>query len=177
MLQGRIMAAPGSPKDPQVLKIERLRKRAQFLFVRHGLKYVRPSVIVEARRRAPEGVVGVGFTASRKVGGAVVRNRARRRMKEAALRLMPLHALAGVDYVLVARPRTPEASWAGLLDDLGNALIWLRAELDKDQGGDARGARRRPRRGNKPGGSSPVRPSPSATTDSAAPPGAPDEGD
>jgi len=74
-------------------------------------------------------MIGIGYTASKKVGGAVVRNRAKRRLREAARRLLPLHGQAGVDYVLVARPATAEASWAGLLDDLQNALIRLRADL------------------------------------------------
>ncbi len=109
--------------------IETLRKRAQFLFVRQGARASRGAVLVEARRRAEDGAIGVGYTASKKVGGAVVRNRAKRRLREAARQLLPEHGLAGVDYVLVARQSTPEADWAGLLDDLKTALIRLRAEL------------------------------------------------
>ena len=118
---------------------QRLRKRAQFLFVRDGAKAHRPSLIVEARRRAETGPSGAGFTASRKVGGAVKRNRARRRLKEAARQLLPRLGLPGVDYVLVARRTTAGADWTALLDDLGNALISLRAELEA-------GAAHRPRR-------------------------------
>jgi ribonuclease P protein component len=85
--------------------------------------------MIEARRRAEDGPAGVGFTASRKVGGAVQRNRAKRRLREVARQLLPEHGLAGVDYVLVARQSTPAAPWGALLDDVGNALIRLRAEL------------------------------------------------
>lgn len=85
---------------------------------------------MEARRREPGGPIGVGFTASRKVGAAVIRNRARRRLKEAARRLLPEYGVAGVDYVLVARPDTADTAWASLLDDVGNALIRLRADLE-----------------------------------------------
>lgn len=99
--------------------------------MRDGARAGRTNVVVEARRRAPSGPVGVGFTASKKVGGAVSRNRAKRRLREAARKLLPDLGLAGVDYVLVARPQTPEAPWEALLDDLGNALIRLRADLDK----------------------------------------------
>jgi ribonuclease P protein component len=129
----------------------RVRKRAQFLFVRAGARAQRGCLIVEARRRAADGPIGVGFTASRKVGGAVIRNRARRRLREAARRLLPAHGLPGVDYVLVARAATAEAPWAGLLDDLQNALIRLAADL-----GEAGAAPRRARpaagsgRGAKP---------------------------
>jgi ribonuclease P protein component len=90
----------------------------------------RPNVVVEARRRAQAGPVGLGFTASKKVGGAVVRNRAKRRLREAARQLLPDFAMAGVDYVFVARAQTATALWAALLDDVGNALIRLRADLD-----------------------------------------------
>jgi ribonuclease P protein component len=110
-------------------QIRRLTKRAEFLYVRQGARVARPSVLVEARRRAQDGPIRLGFTASRKVGSAVVRNRARRRLREAARQLLPQLGEPGVDYVLVARARTAEAPWPDLLDDVGNALIRLRAEL------------------------------------------------
>ncbi len=96
--------------------------------------------MVEARQREAAGAVGLGFTASKKVGGAVARNRAKRRLREAARRLLPELGLAGVDYVLVARQQTPSAAWPALLDDLGNALIRLRADLEAP-GGPAKRAK------------------------------------
>jgi ribonuclease P protein component len=120
--------------------IQRLTKRAQFLFVRNGLRASRPSLTLEARRRAAAGPIGLGLTASKKVGSAVVRNRARRRLREAARRLLPEHGVPGVDYVLVARPLTSEVPWPQLLDDLGNALISVRAKL-KSGAGDRRPSR------------------------------------
>jgi ribonuclease P protein component len=110
--------------------LQRLTKRAQFLFVRAGCRASRQTVMVEARRREPSGVIGLGLTATKKIGGAVARNRARRRLREAARRLLPELGLSGVDYVLVARQHTPSAPWPALLDDLGNALIRLRADLE-----------------------------------------------
>ena len=97
---------------------------------------------MEARRRAESGPAGLGFTASKKVGNAVARNRAKRRLREAARRLMPDHGLPGVDYVMVARANTPDAPWGALLDDIGNALIRLRAELET---GSSAATRARPR--------------------------------
>ena len=110
--------------------IEKLTKRADFLLVQKGRRVARPTLTVEARRRAEDGPVRLGFTASRRVGGAVARNRARRRLREAARQLLPELAVAGVDYVIVARQSAPDAPWTGLLDDLRNALIRLRAELE-----------------------------------------------
>jgi ribonuclease P protein component len=112
------------------LFVEKLTKRADFLFVQKGRRVARPTLTVEARRRAEDGPVRLGFTASRRVGGSVARNRARRRLREAARQLLPELAVAGVDYVIVARQSAPDAPWTGLLDDLRNALIRLRAELE-----------------------------------------------
>jgi ribonuclease P protein component len=109
--------------------LQRLTKRAQFLHVRAGFRASRPNLLVEARRRAETGPMGVGFTASKKVGNAVCRNRAKRRLREAARQLLPRHGLEGVDYVLVARQSTPDADWARLLDDVESALIRLAADL------------------------------------------------
>ncbi len=125
---------------PTAQPIQRLTKRAQFLFVRAGFRASRPLVMVEARRREADGAIGLGFTATKKIGGAVERNRAKRRLREAARKLMPEIGVPGVDYVLVARQQTPSAPWPSLLDDLGNALIRLRADLEAP-GGPAKRAK------------------------------------
>ncbi|WP_395644617.1 ribonuclease P protein component [Terricaulis sp.] len=124
-------------RAPQIDLI-RLTRRAQFLFVREGLRASRANVLIEARRRADSGPTGVGFTASKKVGSAVLRNRARRRLREAARPLLAEYGLPGVDYVLVARQSTPDAAWEALLDDVGNALIRLRADLSAGRGQNPR---------------------------------------
>lgn len=121
--------------------LKKLTKRSEFLFVRQGARATRGTVMAEARRRADDGLIRLGLTASKKVGGAVQRNRARRRLREAARQLLPEFGLAGVDYVLVARQQTPVAPWPALLDDVRNALIRLRADLEPG----AAQARRSPR--------------------------------
>ncbi|HEX6957538.1 MAG TPA: ribonuclease P protein component [Ferrovibrio sp.] len=76
----------------------------------------------------------VGFTASRKVGNAVTRNRARRRLKALAGEVLPQHAAPGYDYVLVARQATPARDFAALRRDLENALKKLKLWHRQDGG-------------------------------------------
>jgi ribonuclease P protein component len=76
---------------------------------------------------AKPAVVRVGFTATKKsIGGAVARNRAKRRLRAAAHAQLPLYGVAGNDYVLVARAGTLTSPFADLLADLGTALNALR---------------------------------------------------
>jgi ribonuclease P protein component len=120
----------------------RLKRRAEFLRVAgKGRKSVTPGLILQALGRdaaAADGAGGeaarVGFTASRKVGIAVVRNRARRRLRAAVDQVMPLHAAAGHDYVLVARAGTVSRPFAALLADLERALRELGAWRDGGKG-------------------------------------------
>ena len=114
-------------------KLERLTRRPQFLAVAQGRAAARGAVVIQARPRVDEEVsapIRVGFTATRKIGGAVVRNRAKRRMREAARALLPLHGVVGCDYVFVARAGAPTRPWERLLDDVKSALISLAAGGD-----------------------------------------------
>jgi ribonuclease P protein component len=110
--------------------IERLKKRADFLACAQAPSCARGAVVVQARARDETPLVRAGFTATRRVGGAVVRNRAKRRMREAARLLLPELARPGFDYVFIARGGMTSRPWVRLLDDVKSALIRLAAERD-----------------------------------------------
>jgi ribonuclease P protein component len=116
--------------DP-AFAIERLKKRADFLACAQAPSCARGAVVVQARPRGDEQpLVRAGFTATKRIGGAVQRNRAKRRMREAARLLLPELARPGFDYVFIARGGVTTRPWARLLDDMKSALIRLAAERD-----------------------------------------------
>lgn len=119
--------------------VGRLKRRPDFLKVAATrTKWVTPGLILQARRRpaapaatAPrtgraddsaEETVRVGFTVSRKVGDAVRRNRARRRLRAVAGEVLPERGRPGYDYVLIGRGATVERPYAALVEDLKTAL-------------------------------------------------------
>ncbi|BBK44731.1 hypothetical protein STVA_47510 [Allostella vacuolata] len=106
--------------------VGRLTQRSEFLRVAAARrKWAAPGLVLQACERidAPtEGPPRVGFTATRKVGGAVVRNRARRRLRAVAAAILPARGLPGWDYVLIARDGTVDRPFPALLGDLETAL-------------------------------------------------------
>jgi ribonuclease P protein component len=115
-------AAPAiSSTEPQAPG--RLKRRAEFLRVAgKGRKAPMPGLVLQALQRDDPGPVRLGFTVTKKVGNAVVRNRARRRLKEAARLLLRQQPVTGVDLVLIGRDATGARPFLALQDDLRRAL-------------------------------------------------------
>jgi ribonuclease P protein component len=106
------------------MALSRLKRRHEFLCVAaEGRRAARPGVVLQARP-APDSPLRVGVTATKRIGGAVVRNRAKRRLREAA-RLLLADAPPGWELVLIAREATPGRRFAALLGDLSGALSAL----------------------------------------------------
>ena len=110
-------------------KLGTIRRRSDFLKVARGKRFSAPTLLLQARRREGAGTDGdirLGLTCSRKLGGAVVRNRAKRRLRSAARAVLPSHGRAGWDYVLVGRAvATVECRFSDLAKDLESALAGI----------------------------------------------------
>jgi ribonuclease P protein component len=106
-----------------------LKRRAEFLRVRGGLRWSTSTLVVESKPREtnptdsadPSSQSRFGFTVTKKLGKAVVRNRIRRRLKSAVRELSEL-ARPGFDYVVIAREPAIERAYADLKSDLAQAL-------------------------------------------------------
>lgn len=100
-----------------------LQERADFLRVAQGLRQGTAGFLLQARDRGDGDMPRVGFTCSKKLGNAVARNRAKRRLREIARLVLPEGAQPGWDYVLVGRPEaTATRDFAALTEDLRHAL-------------------------------------------------------
>lgn len=104
--------------------VETLRRRSDFLAARNdGIKVGGPLIGLQMRDRgAPDERPRVGFTVTKRVGGAVERNRMKRRLRAAARACLAPTAMAGCDYVLVARRAVLDAPFERLVRDVGEAV-------------------------------------------------------
>jgi ribonuclease P protein component len=151
-------------EKPAKNRLSRLKKRPQYLKVARGRRHAVPGLVLQALKRSPEApsppdsrndnggdgkgvkpgiqpvpddIIRVGFTATKKTGNAVARNRIKRRLKAAAADVMPGAANPGFDYVLVGRAATFDRPWQSLLDDLGLALQMVH-QPRRQKGGEPR---------------------------------------
>lgn len=125
----------------------RLKRRREFVAVASsGRRWVTPAFVLQAGPRGPGrgAEIGLGFTASRRIGNAVARNRARRRLAEAARRVLPGAAEPGYDYVLVARPVVLTCPFDRLLNDLATAFARVTRKAPRARRADEARAADRP---------------------------------
>lgn len=117
-----------SSPDGSTVKPEMIKKRRDFLAAARARRWVAKGMLVQGRKRregepVPAEIVRVGYTCSKKVGGAVIRNRAKRRLRAAAAEVLPVQGQPGWDYVLIGKAgQTIERPFSDLLRDLQTAL-------------------------------------------------------
>ncbi|WGW05269.1 ribonuclease P protein component [Tropicibacter oceani] len=117
-------AAPDTP-EAVLLPLHVLQKRSDFLKAARAGRAPAPAFLLQARRRPKGEAEGtrVGFTCSKKVGNAVARNRAKRRLREIARLVLPHAGKPGWDYVLIGRAElTATHDFVEMQQDLRRAL-------------------------------------------------------
>jgi ribonuclease P protein component len=114
---------PASTDPTNVPRPGRLKRRAEFLHAASaGKKAAVGGVVLQALPRPDTMPVRLGFTVTKKVGNAVIRNRTRRRLKEAARLLLKQRPVTGVDLVLIGRDSTRKRNFITLQGDIRRAL-------------------------------------------------------
>ncbi len=103
-----------------------MKRRAEFLRVANkGQKAPSSGLVLQALARGDEAPARLGFTVTKKVGNAVIRNRTRRRLREAARAVLKTTDVQGFDLVLIGRDSTRGRRFALLIEDFRRALVKL----------------------------------------------------
>ena len=119
----------GDHGSSDLLVLEHLKHRKDFLRLAHAKRVHSTSFVLQARDRGDAQALRVGFTCSKKVGNAVARNRAKRRLREIARLILPRFGQIGHDYVLIGRANvTASTKFTALQDELLASLLKLQAK-------------------------------------------------
>lgn len=122
--------------------MERLKARRDFLSTARGRKWAAPGLVLQARQRAKQTSdascgndksARIGFTVTKKVGKAHIRNRVKRRLRAVATEILPLGAKPGYDYVLIGRAGSITRSFPDLKADLEKALTKVHSGSTKSR--------------------------------------------
>lgn len=111
--------------------MERLKRRQDFVAAARASYAAMPGMVVQMRARGDEGPARVGFTATKKIGNAVIRNRVKRRLRELARLQLAAIARPGHDYVLIGRAQSFDRAYADLETDFNSALKRLHRAAHK----------------------------------------------
>jgi ribonuclease P protein component len=123
--QGAERPARAGPQEAQ--RLATIKKRADFLAANAGQRATTPGFILLVRDRADaDPSMRVGFTVTRKIGGAVVRNRMKRRFRALAREIVPSKGFPGSDHVMIGRAKGIERDFSLLRSELAGALDRLR---------------------------------------------------
>ena len=137
----------------------RLKKRSEFLTAAKGARLSRRGFVLQAVRRQPadDKPARVGYTVTKKVGNAVVRNRIKRRLREMARLFGPQHLTSGWDYVLIGKLGALHLSFDALIADFKGSIRDLaKGKTDRPRrGGRLKNGAKGPRNSNKSAGHSP----------------------
>ena len=125
--QGAERAARTRPQEAQ--RLITLTKRADFVAANTGKRATTPGFILLVRdRQDSDPQMRVGFTVTKKIGGAVVRNRMKRRFRALAREIVPAKGIAGADHVMIGRAKGIEREFGLLRSELVGELERLRGQ-------------------------------------------------
>lgn len=136
----RMARLEAQPRRLSPGRLVTLKRRSEFLRTRKGARWATPAFVLEAKRRDDGSAAEqarFGFTVSKEVGGAVQRNRTKRRLKAATRALVCDHARPDFDYVLIARRPALDCAFAALVADLHKALERVHAGRGEGRQGRA----------------------------------------
>src|SRR5947208_3477558 len=118
---------PPRARPQEAQRLVTIKKRADFLAANGGRRVSTPGFILLVRdRKDADPAMRVGFTVTKKIGGAVVRNRMKRRFRELAREIVPAKGFSGADHVMIGRAKGIEREFGLLRSDLAGALDSLR---------------------------------------------------
>src|SRR5437764_8589202 len=126
---GRAQGAERPPRarPQEAQRLITLKKRADFVAANAGQRVSTPGFLLLVRdRQDADPAMRVGFTVTKKIGGAVIRNRMKRRFRELAREIVPANGFAGADHVMIGRAKGVERDFGLLRTELVSALDRLR---------------------------------------------------
>lgn len=100
----------------------KITKRSDYVKAARGRYIKTSSLFLQKVKRDDKKIPRYGVTASKKIGIAVERNRAKRRIRHAIKEVLPKYGKNGYDYVVVATIKTNKVSWKTVLNDLEKAF-------------------------------------------------------